>query len=73
MVRPTNLPLPDPIPEELDSPMEYNFEQEESYDEDYYMAIVNMADEINRTLGRYFNYGKEGHQWCDCPEPLRNS
>ena len=42
------------------------------YDEGYYVAIINMANEAE-LWGRCFNCGKEGHRWADCTEPLKES
>ena len=72
-VRQTDLELPDPIPEEPESPADYDSELEDSYDEGYYMAMVHAADEIDHTWGRCYNCGEEGHQWRDCAKPLKDS
>ena len=42
------------------------------YDNSYYVAVINMANEAE-LWGRCFNYGKEGHCWADCTEPLKES
>ena len=36
------------------------------------MAMIVMADEAER-WGHCFNCGKEGHQWAECAEPLKDS
>ena len=40
-------------------------------DEGYYMAIVHTDNEIDRMWGCCYNCGKEGHQWRDCTELLK--
>ena len=39
-----DLELPDPAPEEADSPVEYDSEQEESYNEGYYVAMIHRSN-----------------------------
>ena len=38
-----------------------------------YVAIVNTADEIERSWGHCYNCLKESHQWWDCTEQLKKS
>ena len=42
------------------------------YDEGYYVAIINIANEDEK-WGRCFNCRKEGHRWAECSEPLKES
>ena len=64
--------LLDPVQDELDPPQSYKFDAGETYDEGYYVAVVNMANEAE-LWGRCFNCGKEGHRWHECTEPLKES
>ena len=41
------------------------------YNEGYYVAVIAMADEAE-WWGHCFNYGKEGHHWAECTEPLKD-
>ena len=45
---------------------------DEIYDEGYYVAVINTANEADK-WGRCFNCGKEGHRWAECKEPLKES
>ena len=71
-VRHTEVHLPEPEQEEPDSPPVSEFNPGEVYDEGYYVAIIAMANEAER-WGCCFNYGKEGHHWAECTEPLKDS
>ena len=69
-VRHTNVQLPDPDQDEPNPPPKIDLA--EIYDEGYYVAVINMANEADK-WGRCFNCGKEGHHWADYPEPLKES
>ena len=60
-VRHTDVQLPNPDQDELDSSLSSEFDVGEVYDEGYYVAMITMADEAER-WGRCFNCGKEGHR-----------
>ena len=65
---------PDPELEEEPVDDEYPDElSEESYDQGYCVAMLNIADEADHHLGVCFNCGKPGHQWRDCLEELKES
>ena len=64
--------LPNPEPDELDSPPVPEFEAGGVYDEGYYVAVITTADKAEQ-WGRCFNCGKEGHRWAECTEPLKDS
>ena len=49
-----------------------DIDPDEIYDEGYYVAIINTANEANK-WGCCFNCGKEGHRWAECKEPLKES
>ena len=66
-VRHTNVHLLDPKREEPSSPPDCEIDPAEIYDDGYYMAMINMANEADK-WGRYFNCGKEGHRWAKCTE-----
>ena len=71
-VRHTNVQLPDPVQDEPTPPPSCDIDPDEVYDEGYYVAIINMANEAER-WGQCFNCRKEGHRWADCTEPLKES
>ena len=71
-VRHTDVQLPDLDQDEPDSSLTSEFDAGEVYNEGYYMAVITMADEVERR-GRCFNCGKEGHHWAECTEPLKDS
>ena len=60
-VRQNDVQLLDSIQDEPESPPEYQYDDGESYDEGYYVAIVNTGNEVDRMWGHCFNCGKEGH------------
>ena len=70
-VRHTNVQLLDPEQDEPSLPPSCEFDAGEVYDDGYYIAIINMANEADQ-WGRCFNCGKEGHHWAECTEHLRN-
>ena len=47
-VRHTDVHLPNPEPDEPDSPPVPEFEAGEVYDEGYYVAVIAMSDEVER-------------------------
>ena len=47
-VRQTDVQLPDPVREEPESEQDSGFDTAETYDEGYYVAIVNTANEANK-------------------------
>ena len=71
-VRHTNVQLPDPKQDEPTLPPSCDIDPDEIYNEGYYVAIINMANEAER-WGQFFNCRKEGHHWADCTEPLKES
>ena len=71
-VRHMDVHLPNPEPDEPDSPPVPDFEAGEVYDEGYYVAVIAMVDEAE-WWGRCFNCSKEGHRWAECTEPLKDS
>ena len=72
MVRHTNMQLPDPEQEEPSLPPDCKIDPAEIYNDGYYVAIINMANEANQ-WGRCFNCGKEGHHWAEYTELLKES
>ena len=60
-VRPANLP-PDP---ELEDTYVENHYLEECYNQGFCVAVINVADEVDKWLGVCFNCGKLGHKWRD--------
>ena len=70
-VRHTDVQLPkaeqEPVP-----PPNCDINPNDIYDEGYYVAIINMANEAKK-WGCCFNCGKEGHHWAECTEPLKES
>ena len=71
-VRHTNVQIPDQGGDEPDLSPTNDIDPGEIYDEGYYVAIINMANEADK-WGRCFNCGKEGHRWAECKEPLKES
>ena len=71
-VRQADIQLPDPVQEELDPQPASEFDAAETYDEGYYVAVVNMANETDK-WGHCFNCGEEGHHWQDCTKLLKES
>ena len=59
-VRQTDVQLLDPVQEEPESQQDPRFDAAEMYDEGYYMAVVNTANEADK-WGCCFNCGEEGH------------
>ena len=72
MVRHTDVHLPDPEQEEPSSSPDCEIDPAEIYNEGYYVAVINMANEADK-WGQCFNCGKEGHRWAECTEPLKES
>ena len=71
-VRHTDVQIPDQGGDEPDLSPTNDINPNEIYDEGYYVAVINMANEADK-WGRCFNCGKEGHRWADCKEPLKES
>ena len=71
-VRQTDVQLLDPVQEEPESQQDSRFDAAEMYDEGYYMAIVNTANEADK-WGCCFNCGEEGHWWHECTKLLKES
>ena len=71
-VRHTDVQLPDPEQDEPNPPPNCEIDPAKIYDEGYYVAVINMANEANK-WGQCFNCGKEGHCWADCTELLKES
>ena len=71
-VRHTNVQIPDQRGDEPDLSPTNDIDPDEIYDEGYYVAIINTANEADK-WGRCFNCGKEGHRWAECKEPLKES
>ena len=72
MVRHTDVQIPDQGGDEPDLSPTNDIDLDEIYDEGYYVAIINTANEADK-WGHCFNCGKEGHQWAECKEPLKES
>ena len=72
MVRHTNVQIPDQRGDEPDLSPTNDINPDEIYDEGYYVAIINTANEADK-WGRCFNCWKEGHRWAECKEPLKES
>ena len=72
VVRQADVQLPDPVQEEPDSQQDPSFNAAETYDEGYYVAVVNTANEADK-WGRCFNCGEEGHCWHECMKQLKES
>ena len=71
-VRHTNVQILDQEGDEPDSSLINEIDPDEIYDEGYYIAVINMANEADK-WGCCFNCGKEGHRWAECKEPLKES
>ena len=71
-VRHMDVQLLNPDQDEPDSSLSSEFDVGEVYDEGYYVAMITMADEVER-WGCCFNCSKEGHRWAECTEPLKDS
>ena len=71
-VRHTDVQIPDQGGDEPDLSPTNDINPDEIYDEGYYVAIINTANEADK-WGRCFNCGKEGHRWAECKEPLKES
>ena len=71
-VRHTDVQIPDQGGDEPDLSPTNDINPDEIYDEGYYVAVINTANEADK-WGRCFNCGKEGHRWADCKEPLKES
>ena len=71
-MRQANVQLPDPAQEEPDPQQASGFNAAEMYNEGYYVAVVNTANEAKK-WGRCFNCSEEGHQWQKCTKPLKES
>ena len=71
-VRHTDVQIPDQGGDEPDPSPTNEIDPDEIYDEGYYVAIINTANEADK-WGRCFNCGKEGHRWAECKEPLKES
>ena len=61
-MRQADLQLLDPAPEEPEPQQASGFDATETYDEGYYVAVVNMVNEADK-WGHCFNCGEEGHRW----------
>ena len=72
MVRHTDVQIPDQRGDEPDLSPTNDIDPDEIYDEGYYVAIINTANEADK-WGCCFNCGKEGHRWAECKEPLKES
>ena len=71
-VRHTDVQIPDQRGDEPDLSHTNDIDPDEIYDEGYYVAVINTANEADK-WGRCFNCGKEGHRWAECKEPLKES
>ena len=71
-VRHTDVQIPDPGGDEPDLSPINDIDPDEIYDEGYYVAVINTANEADK-WGRCFNCGKEGHRWAECKETLKES
>ena len=71
-VRHTDVQIPDQVGDEPDLSPTNDIDPDEIYDEGYYVAMINTANEADK-WGRCFNCGKEGHRWAECKEPLKES
>ena len=72
MVRHTDVQILDQGGDEPDLSHTNDSDPDEIYDEGYYVAVINMANEADK-WGRCFNCWKEGHRWAECKEPLKES
>ena len=71
-VRHTDVQIPDREGDKPDPSLTNEIDPDEIYNEGYYVAVINTANEADK-WGRCFNCGKEGHQWAECKEPLKES
>ena len=71
-VRHTDVQIPDQRGDEPDLSPTNDIDPDEIYNEGYYIAVINTANEADK-WGRCFNCGKEGHRWAECKEPLKES
>ena len=71
-MRQADIQLPDPAQEEPDPQQASGFDATETYDEGYYVAIVNTVNKAEK-WGHCFNCSEEGHQWQECTKPLKES
>ena len=71
-VRQTDVLLPDPAQGEPGLQPAPEFGVAETYDEGYYVAVVNTANEADK-WDRCFNCGEEGHRWQECTKLLKES
>ena len=71
-VRHTDVQIPDQRGDKPDLSPTNDIDPDEIYDEGYYVAVINTANEADK-WGRCFNCGKEGHHWAECKEPLKES
>ena len=71
-VRHTDVQIPDQRGDEPDLSPTNDIDPDEIYNEGYYVAVINTANEADK-WGRCFNCGKEGHRWAKCKEPLKES
>ena len=71
-MRHTDVQIPDQGGDEPDLSPTNDIDPDEIYDEGYYVAVINTANEADK-WGRCFKCGKEGHRWAECKEPLKES
>ena len=71
-VRHTDVQIPDKRGDKPDLSPTNDIDPVEIYDEGYYVAVINTANEADK-WGHCFNCGKEGHRWAECKEPLKES
>ena len=71
-VRHTDVQIPDREGDEPDPSPTNEIDPDEIYDEGYYVAVIDTANEADK-WGRCFNCRKEGHRWAECKEPLKES
>ena len=71
-VRHIDVQIPDQRGDEPDLSPTNDIDPDEIYNEGYYVAVINTANEADK-WGRCFNCGKEGHRWAKCKEPLKES
>ena len=71
-VRHTDVQILDREGDEPDPSLTNEIDPDEIYDEGYYVAVINTANEADK-WGRCFNCGKEGHRSAECKEPLKES
>ena len=63
-VRHTDVQIPDQRGNEPDLSPTNDIDPDKIYDEGYYIAVINTANEADK-WGRCFNCGKEGHRWAE--------